>query len=102
MYLVELFLPLRDNDGRAFPQAEFEAVERELTERFGGVTAYPRAPAAGLWKASPRETVADDLLVCEVMVKELDPAWWKAYRERLEHVFQQERIIVRAREMELL
>lgn len=102
MHLVELFLPFGDSKGSAFPQAELEAVERELTERFGGVTAYPRAPATGLWKASPRETVADDLLVCEVMVKDLDPAWWKTYRERLERMFEQERIVVRAREIELL
>ncbi len=102
MYLVELFLPLRDNEDRPFAHAEYEAVERELTDRFGGVTAYPRAPATGLWKTSPRETVRDELVVYEVMAKDLDAAWWGEYRERLEQVFRQDRILVRGREIDLL
>lgn len=45
MYLVQLLLPLRDNEKQAFPRAEFDRVRNELTERFGGATAFLRSPA---------------------------------------------------------
>ena len=40
MFLVEFLLPTFDNDGRRFPKDEFERVRRELTDKFGGVTAF--------------------------------------------------------------
>jgi hypothetical protein len=39
VFLIEFFLPTSDNDGSPFPKDEFERIRRELTERFGGVTA---------------------------------------------------------------
>jgi hypothetical protein len=50
MYLIQLHLPLHDNDKRAFPAQHFDTVRNTLTERFGGVTAFLRSPAVGLWK----------------------------------------------------
>lgn len=47
MYLVEIFLPKRDNEGREFPSGQFSRVRQELVERFGGVTAFTREPAEG-------------------------------------------------------
>ena len=38
MHLVQLFLPLHDNDGERFPASSFVAVRTELAEAFGG---YP-------------------------------------------------------------
>ena len=38
MHLIQLFLPLYDNDGQAFAKPLFDTVRGELTERFGGVT----------------------------------------------------------------
>jgi hypothetical protein len=102
MYLIEIFLPLADNEGKAFTQSAFEAVEKELVERFGGVTSYPRAPASGLWKDSAAAKVQDDLLVYEVMAEELDQNWWSRYRERLERSFRQEKLVVRSQEIQLL
>jgi len=49
MHLVQLMLPLYDNDGRAIDAQLFRKVKEELLERFGGVTAFTRAPAQGLW-----------------------------------------------------
>ena len=40
MHLIQLFLPLYDNDGQAFAKPLFDTVRGELTERFGGVTAF--------------------------------------------------------------
>ena len=51
-HLVQLLLPIHLPDGSAVPPEAFARVRVELTERFGGVTAYSRSPATGLWKPS--------------------------------------------------
>lgn len=96
MHLVQLFLPLRDNAGDRFPAATFGAVRTELTDTFGGVTAYQRAPATGLWE-DDRDTVRhDDLVMFEVVVEALDRGWWKHYVAGLARRFRQEEIMARA------
>jgi hypothetical protein len=102
MHLIEIFVPLADNDGSRFPQDLHERVRHELADRFGGVTAYPRAPAKGLWKMSPSETQQDDLVIYEVMAATLDEAWWADYRRQLESVFRQEKLLIRAQQVHLL
>jgi hypothetical protein len=102
MHLVEIFLPLADNEGRRFGNDVYEVIERELSDRFGGVTAYRRAPASGIWKVSPTEKQHDDLVIYEVIVTELDHVWWKGYRRKLEKVFRQEALLVRSQTIELL
>ena len=98
MHLVQLLLPLYDPDGVPFGREALDVVGRELTERFGGLTAYTRAPAAGLWKEGG-QTQRDDIVVVEVMVEALDPEWWAAYRRELERRFRQEQVVVRAQEI---
>ena len=61
-----------------------DAVARELTEKHGGLTAYARAPAAGLWMEGEGSPQRDDIVVYEVMVERLDTAWWSTYRSELE------------------
>lgn len=102
MHLVEIFLPLSDNEGRPFAPDGFAEVRRELTERFGGLTAFSRAPALGLWKQDDNKTARDDIVVLEVMAKDLDRAWWSAYRAALERRFRQDVIVVRASAVELI
>ena len=102
MYLIEIFLPLADNNGVRFGRSQYETVEKELSERFGGVTSYPRAPATGLWKESDAGTQEDDLVIYEVMAENLDVEWWSTYRSKLEQVFRQEKLLVRAQTSQLL
>lgn len=102
MHLVQLLLPLYDQEGHRFPPAKYEAVRVELTDRFGGVTAYLRAPAEGLWQEPDGDVQRDDVVIHEVMVEELDRSWWGAYRERLRVSFAQEALVVRASAIELL
>ncbi len=103
MHIVQFLLPLRDNERRPFPRADFEKVRTELTEHFGGVTAFLQSPAAGAWKDEEQgETVRDEMLLFEVMVESLDRVWWSGYRAELERRFRQERIIVRALGAEML
>ena len=93
--LVQILLPLYDNEGGRFPKVLYDEVARELTERFGGLTAYAQSPASGLWKESG-VTRHDDIVVYEVMAEELDAQWWKDYRLRLEKLFAQDELVVRA------
>lgn len=102
MVLVQLLLPLSDNQGRAWPRDMFEHVRQELLERFGGVTAYARAPAKGLWAEPDHAVVHDDIVVHEVMAHRLEHDWWVAYRRELEQRFQQDALVIRAQEVELL
>lgn len=101
MHLVQLFLPLYDNEHRKLPRALYQEVRRELTERFGGLTTFNRAPVSGLWE-DEGETVQDDLVIFEVMVEELDPGWWAEYRKELERRFRQEELVIRAQEIRRL
>lgn len=100
MYLFQLFLPLYDNDGNPLPAAHFESVRGELTDRFGGLTAYSRAPAHGVWEEGDGVPVHDDLIVHEVMAESFDREWWKRYRARLEKLFAQEEVLIRAQLVE--
>jgi hypothetical protein len=100
--LVQIFLPLYRPDGELQPEALFAEVRKELTKTFGGITAYTRAPAEGLWTKPSGRTAKDDLVVHEVLCDRLDPTWWSAYRSRLEERFAQREVLVRAQRVRLL
>jgi hypothetical protein len=102
MYLIEFFLPLYDNEGRAFGRAPFDRVRDELTAQFGGVTAFRRAPAEGVWRTDDGPTVRDEVVSFEVMAAELDRAWWARYKTDLAARFRQDEIMLRAVRVEPL
>ena len=101
MHLIEILLPLADNEGRAFGAGEFNRVRDELAARFGGVTAFSRAPGEGVW-AEGGAVSRDEVVVFEVMTDALDRGWWADYRRELERRFQQEKLVVRATAFEEL
>ena len=101
-HLVQLLLPLYDNSGTPIDGVRFREVRDELTARFGGLTVYSRAPAVGLWKEEEGRTTHDDIVVYEVMVRDLDVRWWGDYRRALEKRFAQETLVVRAQTLVLL
>lgn len=102
MHLIQLFLPLYDNDGQALPKSLFADVRDELIQQFGGLTAHTRAPVDGLWGEDKSHTVRDDLVIYEVMASELQRDWWTHYRTSLETRFRQEQVLIRAHAVELL
>jgi hypothetical protein len=103
MHLVQLLLPLYDNEGQAFGKPLFDRVRNELTERFGGVTAYRRSPAEGLWKEAGGEVNRDEVVIYEVVVaQELEREWWKGYGQELARRFRQEEMMIRAIAVERL
>ena len=102
MYLIQILLPLHDNNGQPFGHYEYEQVRDELAERFGGITAYVRSPAQGLWKENGAMTVQDDIVIYEVMTENLDREWWRDHREKMTLRFRQDVLIVRVSEVQLL
>jgi hypothetical protein len=101
MHLIQILLPLYDNEGSHFPQEAYRGVRTELAERFGGLTAFTRAPAEGLW-TEDGATNHDEIVIFEVMVEALDRDWWRTYRRDLEARFRQDAIVVRAQAIEPL
>lgn len=94
---------MSDNDGRAFTQGDYAQVTAELTDRFGGLTAFTRSPADGVWKDANDHARDDSVIVFEVMVPgDPDEGWWRDYRRQLEALFRQQRIVVRAQAIRLL
>ena len=102
MYLVQILLPLYDNSGRRIAAERFAEIRDELTERYGGVTAYLRSPAQGTWKVPTGNIDRDEVVMCEVMVPALDRTWWSRYRAELEKRFAQQEMVVRATPLEKL
>jgi hypothetical protein len=102
MHLVQILLPLYDRTGERFPHERYDEVAHELTETFGGLTAYVRAPATGLWEEPSGKRHHDDIVVYEVMVEHLEPVWWADYRVALEKRFDQDELVVRSQEIRRL
>ena len=100
-HLIQILLPLRTSAGAAVAPEQFARVRVELTEQFGGVTAYTRSPGTGLWKREEdNEIERDQVIMVEVVVDAVDRKWWIAYREQLEQRFGQEEIHARVLPME--
>ena len=95
-HLIQILLPIHFCDGSNVPAEMFSQVRTELAERFGGVTAYSRSPATGLWKRTEAEVERDQVIMIEVVAEALDRDWWAQYRERLEQRFGQEEVHARA------
>ena len=102
MHLIEILLPLADNEGRPFPPALWSGVRQELVDRFGGLTAFTRSPAEGLWEAKEGEPSRDEIVIFEVMAETLHRDWWRGLRGELERRFHQEEVVIRASAAERL
>ena len=99
MHLIQLLLPLHDNNEQRFPLAYFNQVRKDLTDRFGGVTAFVRSSAVGLWKEDNNEVNRDEVVMFEVIADQLERAWWAAYRTQLQNTFRQDEILIWASEV---
>jgi hypothetical protein len=102
MHLIQIFLPVRDHNDQAFPRHHYNRVREVLTRQFGGLTAYTRAPAEGLWKDERNAAHRDDIVIFEVMAAELNETWWKQYKQELEQTFSQNEILIRVQPVLIL
>ena len=101
VYLVEILLPLSDEHRDPFPSSLFDEIADRLTRMYGGVTSFIRSPAEGRWHDAG-QTEHDEIVVVEVMIQDLDRAWWKSFRKELERQFRQDEIVIRCHGIEKL
>ena len=94
MQLVQIFLPLYDNNKQLFAKSLYDDLRNKLKDRFGGITFYRNTPAEGLWKDEAGKTNYDELIIAEVMVKDLDKEWWKQFKRNLTQIFRQDEILI--------
>jgi hypothetical protein len=99
---LEILLPLYDNGGEAYPKSMFDRIRSELTDTFGGVTAFLRSPAIGLWEDDSGKVQRDEVVLFEIMTADLDRSWWQHYRHDLQHRFRQQSIMIRATDVDML
>jgi hypothetical protein len=102
MYLVQVLFPLYDNRGRRLPKKLFDQVSRSLAEEHGGLTAYSRSPAVGLWNSHGKRLQRDDIVVYEVLAPRLNAKIWARRRKVWELAFKQDTILIRASRCRLL
>lgn len=98
--LVQILLPLADNSGDPFSEDMLRSIQSELSDRFGGLTAFTRAPARGVWNRGD-DQADDDIVVVEVMIEQVDVVWWKSFKARLERELRQAEIVIRTQEIRL-
>ena len=102
MHLVQVLLPLYDNNGQTFEQALYLTVKAAFAEKFGGVTAYVRSPAEGAWHGPTGAASHDEIVIFEVMTERLDRRWWRKMRSELARAFRQEQLVIRTNPIEIL
>ena len=66
MYLIQILLPLYDNNKQAFDKSLFDKVRDDLKNVFGGITLYRNSPAEGAW-SDETGTDYDELITAEVI-----------------------------------
>ncbi len=96
MYLIQILFPLYDNQGRRLPKKLFDHTSRSLAKSHGGVTAYTRSPAIGLWNYRGSQLKKDEIVVYEVVATDLKLKLWKNRRKKWEVAFRQGSILIRA------
>jgi hypothetical protein len=96
MWLVQILLPAFGKEGRAIARHIFRETALQLARDFGGVTAYTRAPAEGLWRNKGQKLEHDDIVIYEVMAKSVNPRKWALRKKQLATTFRQDEIIVRS------
>jgi hypothetical protein len=99
--LVQFFLPLYDQKGKAFPDQYFNTIKAELTEQFGGITFYFRSPVLGMWKPE-QKVIKDELVVVEVLAQQAAVPFFRNYQSVLEKKFKQDEIMMRLLNLSIL
>jgi len=92
--LIQIFLPVRDEDGKDFSKRLWKNLNDKLTKTFGGLTIYSRAPATGLWNDGEGNRVKDEMIVYEVLTDIIDESYWKSLKDELQRKLRQEEILI--------
>lgn len=95
----EIYLPSRRRDGGRIPSAELEEIKSELKETFGGYTAM--GACEGTWKTNSQES-RDDIVILRILDDGSTSFDMTAFRERIEKSLEQDRLLISAREIEIV
>ena len=95
MFLIQILIPLTDNEGKKFSSEKLSSLKDILIKKFGGLTVFSQAPAVGLWEKTKKEVLRDQIVVFEIMTKKKKYNWWKDFRKWLEKEFEQDFIVIR-------
>ena len=101
MYLIQILLPL-DRDETDRGRERLRTTRAELTDRFGGVTAYLQSPALGEWTDTGGARERDRVVLVEIVAADFDRPWWRSYARTLSQRFEQDAIHIRVLPMELV
>jgi hypothetical protein len=102
MNLIQIFLPIYNEQGEKFPSELYKDLIKKFSKIFGGATLYKRAPADGFWEEDTETIVKDELAIFEVMVKGVDEQYWSDQKQQLELAFKQKEILIRSIPIKLL
>lgn len=94
--LFEIFLPLKNGMGNAFPHHYFDDLRVQLIKKFGGVTVYQRAPVIGIWDNPETGHEEDELVVYEVMTTNGEKNFWIKLKSDLANQFNQDELLIRS------
>jgi inorganic pyrophosphatase len=100
--LIQLFLPLKNEDGKSFPDKYFDNVKETLTQKFKGLSIYSKSPVNGRWENSKSNIEEDILLVYEIMTDRVDLSYWEKYKQLLQKQFKQDTIVIRCLDISLI
>jgi len=94
MFEVQLIIPVEDNDGNAFTEADFEGFRQKLLDLFGGYTEYPGTTLGG-W-VDDGDVYTDESRIFGVAISSLSdgPKVVEAAEFAADH-FDQESVFVR-------
>jgi hypothetical protein len=102
MVLIQLLLPVPTSATGAEADERVAQTRHELVEAFGGITAYLRTPAHGVWTAPDGARERDAVVMVEIVTERFDRAWWHRYASAVAARFQQDAIHVRAVSVDVL
>jgi hypothetical protein len=98
----DIFLPLRYNNGRPIEADKLQALQKELLDRFGGLTYFPQANQ-GFWKLGD-VTYRDEIVIYRLLTSNVRRArrFLRTLKEQLKVEFAQEEILIIERDVEAL
>jgi hypothetical protein len=95
----EIYLPSRRRDGRRIPSAELDKIKSELKEVFGGYTGLGKCE--GTWKTDGKES-RDNITILRILDDGSTSFDMTAFRKRIEKSLQQDRLLISAREIQIV
>jgi hypothetical protein len=98
----DIFLPLRYNDSKPIEADKFQALQKELLDRFDGLTYFPQANQ-GFWKLGD-VTYRDEIVIYRVLASDVRRArrFVRSFKGQLKVEFAQEEILIIERDVDTL